>query len=418
MGRRRSDGANCVFTLMKMLCRSSRLRVLAVVTGALVLAVLGVSSGSAAASPAHATSNPMTGNGMWIWYVSKSHGGNPAAIAQRAKRSNISTVFVKSGDASHTWSQFTPGLIAALHARGLRVCAWTFIYGTAPYAEANVAAASVAAGADCLVLDVEGQYEGKYASADRFMTSLRSQIGPDYPVGLASFPYADYHPSLPYSVFLRPGGAQFNLPQMYWKAIGVSVATVFAHTFQFNRPYAAPIAPLGQTYERAKPKQIKKFRRWALSYNSLGVSWWSWQETNKKQWKALKGNPRPLGAPPVLWPTLKQGSKGDLVVRAQELLVGSGQNIPVTGSYLSATATAVRNFQTYNHLPVTGIIDAATWPALITQPVASVAWGSSGYAPTTRSAGAAAAAAGGLMAPESAGLPAVRDEIPPPSKRH
>jgi putative peptidoglycan binding protein len=406
---------------MKMLRRNRRRRhvwAVAAAAGVLAIALLGVTSPAASASPAHATANPMTGNGMWIWYVSKSHGGNPAAIAQRAKRSNISTVFVKSGDASHTWSQFTPGLIAALHARGLKVCAWTFIYGTAPQAEANVAAASVAAGADCLVLDVEGQYEGKYASADIFMSSLRAQIGPDYPVGLASFPYADYHPSLPYSVFLRPGGAQFNLPQMYWKAIGVSVATVFSHTFEFNRPYGAPIAPLGQTYSGAKPKQIKKFRRWALSYNSLGVSWWSWQETTKKQWRALRGNPRPIGAPPVIWPTLRQGSKGDLVVWAQEHLVGSGQVIPVTGNFLTGTATAVRNFQTFHHLPVTGVIDAATWPALLSEPTASVAWGTAGYSPASRSASGAASAAGGLSAPESAGLPAVRDEIPPAAKRH
>ena len=409
MGRGRSDAANCVFTLMKMLRSNRRSLRRAVAAGALVLALFAASgslgASSAAASPAHATSNPMSGNGMWIWYVSKSHHGNPAAIAKRAKRSNISTVFIKSGDAGNTWSQFTPGLIAALHARGLRVCAWTFIYGTAPYSEANVAAWSVAQGADCLILDVEGQYEGKYASADRFMTSLRSQIG------------ADYHPSLPYSVFLRQaGGAQYNLPQMYWKAIGVSVSSVYAHTFQFNRPYGRPIAPLGQTYERVKPKQIKRFRRWALSYNSLGVSWWSWQETTKKQWRALKGNPRPIGAPPVLWPTLKQGSKGDLVVWAQELLVGSGQNIPVTGSFLTGTATAVRNFQTFHGLPVTGVIDAATWPTLLTQTAASVPWGTAGYVPT-RSA-APQAARSPLLAPESATLAPLRNEIPPARKRH
>jgi len=57
---------------------------------------------------------------------------------------------------------------------------------------------------DCLVLDVEGQYEGKYAQASYYMSSLRSIVGADYPLGLASFPYVDYHPALPYSVFLGP----------------------------------------------------------------------------------------------------------------------------------------------------------------------------------------------------------------------
>ncbi|MFN2612362.1 MAG: peptidoglycan-binding protein [Solirubrobacterales bacterium] len=380
--------------------------------GALVLALLGAGTDSAAASPAQATANPLTGNGMWIWYVSRSHGGNVDAIAARAHRSNITTVFVKSGDAAKPWSQFNPGLINALHARGLKVCAWQFIYGVLPYAEADVGAASVAAGADCLVLDVEGQYEGKYASADRFMQSLRARVGADYPLGLASFPYTDYHPALPYSVFLGPNGAQYNLPQMYWKAIGTSVAAVFAHTFQFNRPYGRPIAPLGQTYANPRPKQVRKFRRWALSYNSLGVSWWSWQSTGKKQWRALRGNVAPLGAPPVLYPTLTVGSKGDLVVWAQQHLDGAGFTTPIGGIYSTTTAASVSSFQTSRGIPATGIIDANTWPALLAVAPTYVAWGTAGYAPAR-----SAAAGGGIIAPDSAGLPAVRDEIPGPRRR-
>jgi hypothetical protein len=409
---------------MKMLRPIRRHRALAraAAAGVLALALLGAASGfgtgQAAASPNRPNSNPMSGNGMWIWYMSKSHGGNIGAIAKRAKRSNVSTVFVKSGDAGSYWSQFTPGMIDAFHARGIRVCGWIFIYGDVPIAEANVSAQAVRAGADCLVLDVEGQYEGKYASADRYMTALRAQIGNDYPLGLASFPYAHYHPSLPYSVFLRPnGGAQYNLPQMYWKAIGTSVKRVYSTTFQYNRPYNRPIAPLGQTYQRVKPKQIKAFRRWALSYGSFGVSWWSWQETSKKQWRALKGRPRSYGTAAVLWPTLRQGSKGDLVVWAQEHLVGSGQVIPVTGNFLAGTATAVRNFQTFHGLPVTGVIDAATWPALLAQPAASVPWGTAGYSPARRFGARGASLSLGLSAPDSAGLPALDYEIPPPRKR-
>lgn len=394
---------------MKMLSRRPLATLAA--ASALVLALIGVGAGSAAASPDQATDNPLTGNGMWIWYVSSSHGGNPDAIAARARKSKITTVFVKSGDAGRPWSQFNPALIAALHARGLKVCAWQFIYGNAPYVEANVGAASVAAGADCLILDVEGQYEGKYASADRFMRSLRAQIGPDYPLGLASFPYVDYHPGLPYSVFLGPNGAQYNLPQMYWKAIGTSVATVFSHTFQYNRAYGRPIAPLGQTYANPKPKQVRKFRRWALSYESLGVSWWSWQSTGKKQWRALRRRVAPLGAPPVLYPTLKTGSKGDLVVWAQQHLTGAGFTTPIVGVYGAITAASVRSFQASRGLAQTGVVDGATWPALLAVPPTYVAWGTVGYAP------ARSASAGGLIAPESAGLPALRDEIPPPRKR-
>ena len=135
----------------------------------------------------------------------RSSGGTAARIIARAKRSHVGTVYIKAGDGVGGWRQFTKSLVSSLHAGGLKVCAWQFVYGDAPVKEANVAAAAVAKGADCLMIDAEGQYEGKYASADRYMRKLRAQIGADFPVSLAAFPYVDYHPAFPYSVFLGPG---------------------------------------------------------------------------------------------------------------------------------------------------------------------------------------------------------------------
>ncbi len=106
----------------------------------------------------------------------------------------------------------------------------------------------MADGADCLVIDAEGEYEGHYAAAQTYIDDLRAKIGPTYPLGLASFPYVFDHPSFPYSVFLGPDGAQYNAPQMYWKDIGQSVDTVYANTYIANRVYGRPIFPLGQTY--------------------------------------------------------------------------------------------------------------------------------------------------------------------------
>src|SRR5205807_2669200 len=48
------------------------------------------------------------GQGMWIWYLSQSNGGEVASIAARAHQSGVSTVFVKSSDgSSNYWSQFS-----------------------------------------------------------------------------------------------------------------------------------------------------------------------------------------------------------------------------------------------------------------------------------------------------------------------
>ena len=95
----------------------------------------------------------MAGDGMWIWYLSRAQGGNVNRIAKQAHKRGIEYVLVKSGDAGHTWSQFSPSLVSALHARGLKVCGWQFVYGDNPKGEAKVGAAAMARGADCLVGD-------------------------------------------------------------------------------------------------------------------------------------------------------------------------------------------------------------------------------------------------------------------------
>jgi hypothetical protein len=317
------------------------------------------------------------GNGMWIWELSRSEGGNVAAIAARARAAGISTVFVKSSDGpASRWAQFSPELVAALHANGLRACAWQFVYGNDPIAEASLGADAIADGADCLVVDAETQYEGKYASAQRYMTALRATVGPGYPIGLTSFPYTDYHPRLPYSVFLGPGGAQVNLPQVYWKDIGGTVDAVSGHTLAHNRSYGVPIAPLGQTYDDPAPEDVARFRSLWAAYGSAGLSWWSWQATGEEEWAMLAAPVIPLAFPPPDpgWPTLARGNKGDQVVWLQQHLASFDPAVTVTSSFDTATDTALRNFQTARGLPATGSTDALTWQAVLALAVQPVDW--------------------------------------------
>ena len=132
----------------------------------------------------------------------------------------------------------TPTFVQALKAQGLqRRAPGSSSTATTPPARPRLGADAVAAGADCLVIDAESQYEGKYAAAQQYVAALRAAVGPAYPIGLTSFPYVDYHPRLPYSVFLGPGGAQANLPQVYWKDIGGTVDAVSARTLANNRIY-------------------------------------------------------------------------------------------------------------------------------------------------------------------------------------
>jgi hypothetical protein len=315
------------------------------------------------------------GGGMWIWELPKSEGGDVAAIAARAQAAGISTVFVKSSDgATNRWAQFNAVLVQNLHNYGLRACAWQYVYGSDPAGEARLGADAVTAGADCLVVDAEKEYEGRYAQAQQFMTALRAAVGPVYPVGLTSFPYVDYHPSLPYSVFLGPGGAQANLPQVYWKTIGGTVDAVSAHTVANNRIYGIAMAPLGQAYNSPAPDDVVRFRGLWAGYGSAGVSWWSWQSTAQPTWDALAAPAFPITSPDPGWPPLAKGSKGDQVVWLQQHLKSYDPALEVDGVFGSGVDSTLRRFQASKGLPVTGTADAATWQAVLQLAVQPVDW--------------------------------------------
>jgi len=386
---------------------------------ALVFALFAVAADAARAAPqtpppasTGASSEAFDANGMWIWYVSKANGGRPSRIAARARRHRIGTVLIKAGDGASAWSQFTPELVAALKRRGLDVCAWVFVYGTNPAGEARVSAEAVRRGADCLVIDAETSYEGRYAQASSYVSRLRAAIGDDYPLGLASFPYVHYHPAFPYSVFLGPGGAEFNLPQVYWRAIGTSVDKAIATTYTYNRVYERPIDPLGQLYGNPPAREVIRFRKLSLASGFGGVSWWSWQHATRRGFAAAGRRPvrAPRGYVPATgYPVLEPGAAGDLVVWAQQHLVTGGYlATTVSGRYGRLTGQAVRAFQAVAGLPVTGTIDAATWQRLLASlDPAPVAWRANGSGTRERPARRGLA----MAVPASAALPAVRDEI-------
>jgi hypothetical protein len=358
--------------------------------------------------------NPLAGRAMWIWELTRAGHGNVATIVRTARLYGIGTLLIKSGDGTSMWSQFNSPLVRALHANGLRVCAWQYVYGNHPIGEADVGAAAVRDGADCLIIDAESEYEGKYISAQTYIQRLRYLVGANYPLALAGFPYIDYHPGFPYSVFLGPGGVQYNAPQMYWKDIGTTTDAVFAHTYAYNLIYGRTIFPLGQVYSRPPARQILRFRQLSRAYGASGVSWWDWQEATGSAWNAVS---RPAGALPGYQPyrlmaPIKKGAKGDLVVWAQEHLISAGYQLGVDGGFGRNTRRAVLGFQRARGLTADGIVGPATWSALLRYRPVYIKWNVRG---TIRPAAISDAGGGGVRSapvPASASRPAKRDEIP------
>ena len=115
---------------------------------------------------------------MWIWYVSKSNGGDVAAIVAQAHAAGVTTLFIKSSDgSSNYWSQFSPQLVAELHANGLRACAWQYVYGTNPAGESRISTivSSVSSG---LMPAVGSSRRSSAGSEARAMPSSRWRFSP------------------------------------------------------------------------------------------------------------------------------------------------------------------------------------------------------------------------------------------------
>lgn len=362
------------------------------------------------ALPASSRAAAVDGDGMWIWYVKRSSGGTVDRIAAKAARNHVRTVYIKSADGRSRWGQFNSSLVTRLHARGLKVCAWQFVYGKSPRTEANLAAEAARAGADCTVIDAEGHYEGRYVSAQTYMARLRKLVGPSYEVALTSFPYVHYHPAFPYSVFMGPGGAQANLPQMYWKTIGTTVDSIFSTTWTYNKVYGRPIYPLGQTYSNPSSADVRRFRQLSTAYGATGLSWWVWQFSGARQWNALGSPLAPIGTPlrSDTYPLLRRGNRSDLVVWAQQHLMKLGLLRVVNGNYGSGTQNAVWTFQSSRGLPATGQLDAPTWQALLPSGPAAIRWGPKRGAVQVATAGRRAV---GQPTPLNARRPARRNEL-------
>ena len=324
--------------------------------------------------------NALADHAMWIWLMQATDGGNIARIIAQAKLDGIKTLIIKNGDGRTLWSQFNPTLVKEIHAAGLKVCAWQYVYGNYPLQEAEVGATAKKDGADCLIIDAEVQYQGRYVAAQTYIRDLRARVGAKFSVGLAGLPYVEYHESFPYSVFLGANGAQFNLPQMYWIDIGTTVPYIYQTVYTENSIYQRPIYPLGQLYgdSYGSPSifSVGQFNTLAKDYKASGVSWWDFQSA-KPSWLADTNHTAAAPANFVRYTnavTLVKGNIGDQVIWAQQHLDGAGARIPIDGDYGASTVAAVKAFQAAHGLAVSGQINGRTWDVLLRYKPRAVTW--------------------------------------------
>ncbi len=296
---------------------------------------------------------------LWI-----ARAGEPAAIAARAQQAGVRTLLVKAADGTSPDPQFTPALVSALRASALTVCAWTFAYGAEPAGEAAAALAAVRAGAQCLVVDAEGQYDSSYGPAQAFVHALRGALGGAFPIALAGQAETLQHPQFPYSVFLGPGAFQLDMPQMYWRDLGLTVPGAYSVAVAENALYGRPIVPVGQLYGGVSAPEVGRFATLAAEYGAGGASFFDLDSAEPAQLAAVVPHVVPAIKLASRAATVRPGADGDEVLWAQELLDGAGAHLPIGGFFGAQTERAVAGFQARHRLRRSGILDAATWRAL------------------------------------------------------
>ena len=230
----------------------------------------------------------LTGKGFFIWKVKSCESGNPSAIASTAQSAGLTHVLIKIADGPHPYNidsskntDFLPPVVEALHAVGIQVWGWHYVYGYNPSGEAQIAAQRVLGlKLDGYVIDAEKEYKlpGRAAVASTFMSELRRRL-PDTPVALSSYRFPTYHPQLPWKEFLQK--CDLNMPQVYWEQAHNPAAQLRRCVEEFERiTPTRPVVPTGCAYGvggwAPKPMEMTEFLNSARELRLSAANLYSW----------------------------------------------------------------------------------------------------------------------------------------------
>ena len=160
--------------------------------------------------------------GLWIWYFGFT-GFTAAEVAARAQADGVGYVLIKSGQDGTFWdTRYTAASIAEFTSRGIKVFAWPYLTpNNLPASIDAVARAAQVPGTSGIVLDVEIEFEGNFATQARSLCQgIRSRV-PGVWLGYTSFGWVGYHSNFPFKTFDQYCGDAF-FPQVYWSDRGVT----------------------------------------------------------------------------------------------------------------------------------------------------------------------------------------------------
>ena len=208
----------------------------------------------------------LRGKGFMIVNLQDCEGGDTQGIADLAHAAGIKHITIKIADGPWRWNflrsgqDLIPPLIKALHAKGISVWGWHFIYGRQPLIEANIAIRRIyeLQNLDGYIINAESQFFGQEAAAKDFISQINNNIH-DLPLALCSFRSPQLHTTFPWNDFLQ--SCQINMPQVFWLGSSNVGDMVRRSAAQFNQmdPNQS-IVPVGSAYEESYTERGRK--RW------------------------------------------------------------------------------------------------------------------------------------------------------------
>lgn len=268
----------------------------------------------------------LRGKGQYIWQVPEAERGNPQAIAQAAQEARLSHVLIKVAEGVWRYNVTQQGIdlvqpvIEALHAVGIEVWGWQYVYGNNPNGEAAVAIRRCRElDLDGYVINAEAEYKqpGKAPAAELYTRQVREGIPSHIPLALSSYRWPYFHLELPWREFLAR--CDLNMPQVYW-IHGTNPPGQLQRTLvEFERLSRergvrhAPIFPTGAAFRehgwQPTPAEVLAFMQAAEEFGLEGFNFWRWGHARHYgywemiaayHWPGSEPEPAPLPEPGAL----------------------------------------------------------------------------------------------------------------------
>ncbi len=277
--------------------------------------------------------NMNPGRGTWIYILPNAInqlGGNVSSVSNLTslmiymKNQGLQYVILKAAQGDTVFNQngspqFTPAVVQAGHAAGLKVYGYIYTTGANVPGEISMCNFIFNQGADGLIYDAEGEWESTTAGSQvgangpALATQLCSNVRSNWPnkfIGLSTWPYRGVHSTLPYKEFAYY--CDVIMPQAYWIELSDTptecVARINSDWLNWKNTLTGkwtnsikPFLMTGQgwnfTNAASTALQISEFERCLRTNTSSlspggfkGVDYWRAELHSSAMWSAIRTN--------------------------------------------------------------------------------------------------------------------------------